>query len=319
MSLALSASVVIPVFNSQDTLPELIDRLSRILPGAAEEFEVILVNDGSSDTSWDVICHLVEANAWVGGLNLMRNYGQHNALLAGIRAAGGEIIVTMDDDLQHPPEEIPKLLEKVAAGYDVVYGTPQRKQHGLLRKVAAQAVRLVYWGATGDKIFLATSAFRAFRTQVRESFTKFQGPFVSIDVLLTWGTTRFAVVPVRHEPRQRGASNYTFGKLVIHALNIMMALTTLPLQLASWLGFAFVLFGTGVLIYGVGRMMVTGSSVSGFPFLALFIAIIAGAQLLALGIIGQYVGRIHTHSMGQPSSVIRESVGILHEDGKNKT
>ena len=117
-------SVVVPVYNSQASLPALIERLAGVLPTVADRFEVILVNDGSRDESWDGICQAARKHAWVRGINLMRNYGQHNALLAGIRAARFAVVVTMDDDLQHPPEEIPRLLETLGQGHDLVYGTP---------------------------------------------------------------------------------------------------------------------------------------------------------------------------------------------------
>ena len=128
-----ACSVVVPVFNAEKTLDELIRQLGGVMPELAEAFEVILVNDASRDGSWGVIERLAAENDWVRGINFMRNYGQHNALLAGIRAARYEVVVTMDDDLEHPPGEIGKLLEKLGEGYDVVYGAPIQQQHGLLR------------------------------------------------------------------------------------------------------------------------------------------------------------------------------------------
>jgi glycosyltransferase involved in cell wall biosynthesis len=131
-----SLSVVVPVYKSEAILPDLVQRLSQALPSLSEKYELILVNDCSPDRSWDVICNLARQYSWIHPINLMRNYGQHNALLCGIRAVRYGVIVTMDDDLQHPPEEIPKLLEALAGGYDVVYGTPEQEQHGLGRDFA---------------------------------------------------------------------------------------------------------------------------------------------------------------------------------------
>jgi glycosyltransferase involved in cell wall biosynthesis len=144
-----SVSVVVPVYNSEAILGELIVRLEPVLRTYASAFEVVLINDGSQDKSWQVISDLAEKYAFVRGLNLMRNYGQHNALLAGIRAAQNEVIVTIDDDLQHPPEEIPKMLDKLAEGYDVVYGTPEKRQHGLWRNIASEIIRLILQGVVG--------------------------------------------------------------------------------------------------------------------------------------------------------------------------
>jgi undecaprenyl-phosphate 4-deoxy-4-formamido-L-arabinose transferase len=299
---------VIPVFNGAEILSTLVQRLQPILTSDALCAEVILVNDGSRDRSWDVICQMARDYSWVRGIDLMRNYGQHNALLCGIRAAKYEVIVTMDDDLQHRPEEIPKLLKKLAEGYDVVYGTPQKEQQGLWRGIASQVTKLALQSAIGVETARNVSAFRAFRAQVRDAFSDYRGPFVSIDALLTWGTARFAAIPVRHDPRQAGVSNYTFRKLVVHALNMMTGFSTLPLQLASLIGFALTLFGLGVLVYVIGRYVVQGGSVPGFPFLASVIAIFSGAQLFTLGIIGEYLARMHFRLMERPTYVERERV-----------
>jgi len=311
-----SISVVVPVYNSQGMLDELTARLSTVLAQLSPRFELILVNDGSRDQSWQVIELLAGEYSCVRGINLMRNYGQHNALLCGIRAAQHEVVVTIDDDLQNPPEEISKLLDKLGEGFDVVYGTPQRQRHGLWRDLASTVTKLTLQGAMGAQTARNVSAFRAFRTQVSEAFSSYQSPFVSIDVLLTWGTTRFAAVSVRHDPRQVGQSNYTFRKLVTHALNMMTGFSTWPLQLASLIGFGFTLFGIGVFAYVIGRYLVLGYSIAGFPFLASVIAIFSGAQLFALGIMGEYLARMHVRSIGRPACVVRDTVGkIESEDG----
>jgi len=304
----MNLSVIVPVYNSEQLLPTLVLRLQPVLAMLATKHELILVNDGSRDRSWAVLCQLAAQHSWIRGINLMRNYGQHNALLCGIRAARHEVIITMDDDLQHPPEEIPRLLGKLAEGYDVVYGTPQQEHYNVWRALASQMTKLVLQQIMGAEIARNVSAFRAFRTQVREAFVSYQSPFVSIDVLLTWGTTHFTAIPVRHDPRPAGLSNYTFRKLVTHALNMMTGFSTLPLQLASLIGFAFTLFGLLVLGYVVGRYLIEGGNVPGFPFLASIIAVFSGAQLFALGLIGEYLARIHVRTMDRPPYVIREEI-----------
>lgn len=303
----VSLSVVIPVYNSEGTLEALVRRLQPVLSAQASRAEVILVNDGSRDGSWDVICRLAREHAWVRGIDLMRNYGQHNALLAGIRGARHDVIVTLDDDLQNPPEEIPKLLEKLAEGYDVVYGTPEKERQPFWRTIASNATKLAMKSTMGVDSARDVSAFRAFRTQVRDAFTQYQALFTSIDMLLTWGTTRFVSIPVRHDARTVGASNYTFRTLLTHTLNMVTGFSVLPLQLASLIGFAFTVFGFGVLVYVVGRYVLWGSSVPGFPFLASVIAIFSGAQLFALGIMGEYLARMHFRVMGQPTYTVRSS------------
>jgi len=298
-------SIVIPVYRSGEILPELCRRLESVLENIAGKYELILVNDDSPDQSWDVICRLGRQYGWVRPIDLMRNFGQHNALLCGIRAARYDVIVTMDDDLQHPPEEIPKLIAVLSQGYDVVYGTPEHEAHGLFRNLASVISKIALQNAMGAEIAGRVSAFRVFRTEVASAFGDYAGSFVSIDVLLTWGTSHFAASVVHHEPRKQGTSGYTFRKLITHAINMMTGFTTLPLQFASLMGFGFTLFGILVLGYVLLRYFLRGSPVPGFPFLASIIAIFSGAQLFALGIIGEYLARMHFRTMQKPPYVVR--------------
>jgi undecaprenyl-phosphate 4-deoxy-4-formamido-L-arabinose transferase len=309
-----SLSVIIPVYNGQDSLVELVNRLHAILVELGIENELLLINDGSADRSWDVICGLASQYGWVRGINLMRNYGQHNALLMGIRNARYNVIVTMDDDLQNPPEEIPKLLEKLSEKYDVVYGTPQTEQHGFWRDIASRITKLAFQATLGVETARNVSAFRAFKTKLREAFANYQSPFVSIDVLLTWGTKRFTSVSVLHDQRLARVSNYTFRMLVTHALNMMTGFSILPLQLASLIGFGCTIFGLFVLVFVLARYLIEGGSIPGFPFLASVISIFAGAQLFSIGIIGEYLSRMHFRTMGRPYAVIRDTTGSFYND-----
>lgn len=303
-------TAVVPVYNSQETLGPLIERLEPVLrsiaPGA---YEIVLVNDGSRDRSWQVITELAAAHPAVRGINMMRNYGQHNALLCGIRAARFDKLVTLDDDLQNPPEEIPKLLAKLAEGdgYDVVYGKPQAMQHGLWRNLASQVTKMALQNAMGSNTARNISAFRAIRTSLRDAWVDYKSPFVSIEVLLTWATTRFTYTEVKHEPRTVGQSNYTLRKLITHAMNMATGFSTFPLQLASMIGFAFTLFGIALLLFVVIRYLMHGTAVAGFAFLASSIAVFSGAQLFALGIIGEYLARIHFRTMERPPYAVRET------------
>lgn len=300
----VGVSVVIPVYNSSAILPRLVDELKPVLSGCSELHELILVNDSSLDGSWKIIDELSCRYPWVRGVNLMLNVGQHNAVLCGIRAAKFAVIVTMDDDLQNPPTEIPKLLAKLSEDFDVVYGVPEHEQHSLWRSIASRITKLVLQRAMGAQIAQNVSAFRAFRRQLCQAFEHYTGPFVSIDVLLTWGTKRFAAVRVRHEQRRSGSSGYRFRALIAHAFNMMTGFSVLPLQFASLVGFGFTLFGIGTLVFVLGRYLIHGSPVAGFPFLASIIAIFSGAQLFALGIIGEYLARMHFRLMEKPQYVI---------------
>ena len=308
-----SCSIVVPVYRSGQTLLEVHRRIASAMDHAAP-FELILVEDCGGDDSWRVIQELAARDGRVRGIQLSRNYGQHNALLCGIRAARGETIVTLDDDLQNPPEEIPSLLAKLDEGYDVVYGTPRIQSHGFLRNQASRITKLVLRRAMGAETASRVSAYRAFRTRLRDAFAAYRSPAVNIDVLLTWGTSRFTSVPVRQDERSVGASGYTLRKLVDHAVNMMTGFSTLPLQMASILGFAFGAMGFVVLAYVVGRYLIEGSGVPGFPFLASIIAIFSGVQLFALGIFGEYLARMHFRSMDRPPYAVQgETPAIRHE------
>jgi glycosyltransferase involved in cell wall biosynthesis len=302
-------SVVVPVYNSEGTLEELHRRLRDVLEQLEADYELVLVNDGSADSSWDRIAELAAGDDRVRGLNLMRNYGQHNALLAGIRSARREIVVTLDDDLQNPPEEIPKLLAKLDEGFDVVYGSAEERGFGVLRNAGTAMTKLALRWVIGSDIAGKVSAFRAFRTELRDAFADFDAPYVSIDVLLSWGTTKFGSVQVVHKERAEGKSSYSFTRLATHALNVMTGFSTRPLRIASLIGLVFTLFGIAVLAIVIVTYVVEGGSVPGFPFLASVIAIFAGAQLLTLGIIGEYLARMHMRVMDRPPFTIREEVG----------
>lgn len=301
-------SVVVPVYNSADTLGELCMRISGVFEEIKANYEIIMVDDGSSDDSWQKMKELQQNNSQIEIIQLNRNFGQHNALLCGIRLAWYEIIVTLDDDLQHPPEEIPKLLKKLDEGFDVVYGIPLERQHGFLRNLASSITKIALQGSMGVEIARNVVAFRVFRTQMRDAFACYHGPFVSIDVLLTWATKRFGTISVQHKTRRFGRSNYTFYKLVTHALNMMTGFSTFPLQLASVIGFSFTIFGFCILVYVLVRFLLQGTPVPGFPFLASIVSLFSGVQLFTLGIIGEYLARMHFRIMDKPPYVIREIV-----------
>ncbi len=307
--LETGVSAVIPVYNSEQSLRPLVERLHAALGHWAPDYEIILVNDASRDASWEVIQGLAAESSRVRGICLMRNFGQHNALLCGIRAAGFDTTLTLDDDLQHPPEEAPKLLEKLAEGYDVVYGRPEQHRQGLWRGLATWAIKLGLRAAMGIAIAGEVSAFRAFRTDLRQAFAGYTSPWVVIDVLLTWGASRFGSVVVRHERRPFGRSNYSFGRLVGYVVNMVTGFSALPLRLASFVGVLLSLFGVAVLAWVLGVYAIEGGSPAGFPFLASIIAIFSGAQMLTLGIMGEYLARLHFRSMERPPYVVASLVG----------
>ena len=223
----------------------------------------------------------------------------------------------MDDDLQHPTRQVKVLLDKLAEGYDVVYGTPTNLRHGLLRNIASQTTKLVLGGVMGAETARNVSAFRAFRANLRDGFHDFRGPLVNIDVLLTWATSSFVAIPVPHAPRTIGKSNYTFGKLVTHAFNMITGFSTLPLRLASALGLIMTAFGSVILAYiALSQLFAFRFEVPGFTFTASLVSIFAGVQMFALGIIGEYLARMYLRLMDQPAYVVRMMTDEADQDAE---
>jgi undecaprenyl-phosphate 4-deoxy-4-formamido-L-arabinose transferase len=303
----MNYSVVIPVYRGESTLPELVERLSIVLAGLGGEYEILLVNDGSPDHSWDVILSLSKRYPSVLGLDLMRNYGQHNATLCGVMHAKHEIIVTMDDDLQHRPEDIPALIAKLNEGYDVVYGSPRRLPKGIIRNSMTLVTKTLLARVMNVPSVKNISAFRVFRASLRAAFNNFRSPSMTLDVLLSWGTNRFTSVIVDIDPSEL-SSNYSFLTLTKAAMLIVTGYSTAPLRAASWLGFTMTLFGIGVFVY-VLYIYWSAGSLPGFPFLASLISIFGGAQLFALGIFGEYMARMFDRIMDRPPYVVSEKVG----------
>lgn len=222
-----SLSVVVPVYNSAASLRQLIERLDLFFKSAACNCELVLVNDGSEDNSWSIIQEFAQRFQWILGVDLTANFGQHNALLCGILLAGNDVIVTLDDDLQHPPEEIPKLLDALNDGTDVVYGLAIHSRHAAWRIAASRIMSLIaQLHAPGSGYHL--SPFRAFRASL------FQHPFdfdigpVAIDILLAKRTERFVSIYVQHHARSIGASSYDFRRLLGLAFNHFQAFGLMP-------------------------------------------------------------------------------------------
>jgi undecaprenyl-phosphate 4-deoxy-4-formamido-L-arabinose transferase len=312
----LTVSVVIPVYRAALTLRELYGQLCIAMERIAPAFEIIFVEDCGGDESWSIVSELAVADQRVRGIRMSRNYGQHNALLCGIRAARYDVIVTMDDDLQHPVSEIAPLLAALKPDVDVVYGAPLNEHHGLLRDAASRLTKFALASTMGAETARNVSSFRAFRTRLREGFCDYRSPTVSIDVLLTWTTSRFAVIRVQHAPRSAGVSGYSVGRLIRHAINLITGFSTLPLQISSFIGFILVVFGISILAWVGANFLINGSAVPGFAFLASIIAIFSGAQLFALGVIGEYLARMHFRTMDRPTYLVSETAASDGAEGR---
>ena len=307
----LSVSVVIPVYNGAKSLPELIERLDAVR-AQADSFslaEVILIDDASSDASWEVVTKLATRHDWISGIALARNFGQHPAILAGLGACQGEVIVTMDDDLQHRPEQIPALVAGLTPDVDLVYGRAMDEEHRFFRNVTSRVAKWTVSAAASSSVAKNVSGFRAFRSWLVPILQTQNGPFVSLDVVLSWATQRIRPVPVVMDQRRYGASNYTLSRLIRHALTMLFGFSTVPLRIVSWLGLVIGLLGGVLFAFVVIRYAVAGNRVPGFAFLASTVAMFSGAQLLALGVIAEYIARLYAGANGRPAFVTRDHVG----------
>lgn len=275
-----------------------------MLPDIATAYEIILVVDGSPDDTYAVARDLEKADSRVHAVLLRRNFGQHHASLAGIARARFETTVLMDDDLQHRPEEIHKLLKPLVDPLvDVVYGNAVWEEHRFLRNLTSQGIKVVMerMGMGNARLF---SSFLAFRTVLREGFVQALGE-VYIDVLLSWSTNGVVGVPVVMDHRASGTSGYSWRRLINLAWDLTTGSSTVPLRFVTWMGFASFLAGLGLFVWIVIDYTLAGPDVPGWASQAVMIAVFSGLMMLSLGIVGEYLGRQHTAAMRRPAYLVR--------------
>lgn len=309
----MDLSIVIPVYNSERLVPELTRRMVGAMAsqGSVAKYEVILVNDCSRDGSWGKIEQACERYPAVRGVNLRTNSGQHNAIMAGLRAASGSVIVVMDDDLQHAPEDVSRLYAKIGEGYDLCYASFRQPKHArwkvigsLFRDVTARALLGVPRG-------IRISSFKAMSADIAREITRYEGPFPYVDGLALMTTRNIANVELEHHPRAEGISNYTLQESVFLWTKVAMNFSVLPLRLASWLGLGFAGLGFLFAVFLVVQQLAFQRiPVPGWASLVVVILIVGGVQLLALGAIGEYLGRAYLHMTAKPQYVIKSKKGF---------
>ena len=306
---SVDVSVVIPVYGSEATLQPLIERIFQTLTPVTSRFEVICVDDDSPDRVWGVLERLCsQYGDRLLAIRLMRNFGQHNATMCGLKVARGQVVVTMDDDLQHRPEDLPRLLQHLEdTGLDVAYGTYARKAHSAYRNLGSWALNSVFRRLLGVPV--GFSSFRAIRRQAVRPITSYDLNYTFIDGLLGWTTTRIGETEVSHEPRRTGRSGYGFAKLLVLALNLVTNFSLVPLQIASLVGMLAALAGLASGAVIVVLYLLGGIEVPGFASTITAVFVLGGIQLLALGTIGEYVGRLHLNFNRKPQFLVREAVG----------
>lgn len=301
----IEISVVVPVYRSAKTLGLFTDRVMAGLPAIADQFELIFVDDCSPDNSWEVLSNLqAQFPSLITAVRLMRNFGQHNALMAGFHRAKGDIVVTLDDDLQHPPEEIAKLVTALRVGeLDLVYGAYGQKQHANWRNLGSMlAIKFFQFVF---QVSVKPTAFRAIRREVITSILPYQRNFTVVDGLLAWSTQRIGAVDVEHHPRAVGRSGYSIRKLVLQSVNVLTNFSLAPLQVVSAMGLLTSVAGLLLASYYLFLYFTSALGVPGYGSLIVTILVTSGLQLLSLGVIGEYLGRVLLNINMKPQYVER--------------
>lgn len=316
-------SVVIPLYNSESTVGPLVDELVACLRPQYEGLEIVLVNDGSKDDT-----HQAALGAYslypeiVKYLQLTRNFGEHNAVMCGLRHCSGDCAAIIDDDFQNPPEEIAVLASKLCEGHDVVYGYYQRKQHHWIRNLGSRFTNLVAGKLLPKPSGLYLSSFKVLDRSLVRSIVQYSGPYPYLDGLILRSTDSISSVQVRHAPRLHGRSNYTLRRLIRLWLNMFTGFSILPLRIASLLGVLMSAAGFLLAIFfafswKMGGILFSQPIPPGWASLIVTVIIFSGIQLCVLGVLGEYLGRLFLTQNRTPQFLIRQRFGTAdppHED-----
>ncbi|MBM9915593.1 MULTISPECIES: glycosyltransferase family 2 protein [Stenotrophomonas] len=297
--------MVVPVYRGAESIGPLQKRVDAALAGEQGGHEIIFVDDRGGDNSWEVIQALSAAHPHVRGIRLSRNFGQHAATLCGISSARGEWIVTIDEDLEQPPESLPSMLAKAEEGHLVVYGVTEQRSHAWWRNLTSEVGRSLFKFAI-PTLNREYTSFRVIHRSVAAGLDRFQSPFTFIDGYISWITNHYATVVVPHDERVHGSSSYNLRKLIVHMVNIFVTFSDLPLRMATWLGLSASLGGG---LWGLAILVakLTGSlGVSGYASIMAGMTFLGGIQLLILGIFGEYLARINFKTASMPLFLVEQ-------------
>lgn len=298
-------SVVVPVYRGARSIGPLQQRIDAALADTPGGHEIIFVDDRGGDNSWDVIKALSDTHPHVRGIRLSRNFGQHAATLCGISNARGELIATIDEDLEQPPESLPALLAKAEDGYPVVYGVTEQRSHARWRNLTSEVGRSLFKFAI-PSLNREYTSFRVIHRSVAVGLQRFQSPFTFIDGYISWITNHYATVVVPHDERADGSSSYNLRKLIVHMVNIFVTFSDLPLRVATWLGLGA---SVGGAIWGMVILIakLTGAlGVGGYASIMAGMTFLGGIQLLILGIFGEYLARINFKTASMPLFLVEQ-------------
>ncbi|HHM06090.1 MAG TPA: glycosyltransferase [Gammaproteobacteria bacterium] len=312
-------SIIIPVYNGAKTIGPLVSRLHEEL-ARRYELEVVLVNDCSPRDDSEKVCRQLcrKYRGSVSFVNLSKNFGEHNAVMAGLRYCTGDAAVIMDDDFQNPPGEVIKLVEKLSEGYDVVYSCYEKKQHHWFRNLGSRFNNFVASVMLGKPKGLYLSSFKVINRFLVGEVSRYDGPYPYIDGLILRVTRKYATVLVGHDPREEGRSGYNLHKLISLWLNMFTNFSILPLRVASIGGVLFALLGFAFALFVIVEKLADPTIPVGWTSTVCIILVVAGVQLIALGMIGEYLGRLFLKDNGSPQYVVREFIPIERESFDEK-
>ena len=301
-------SIVIPVYNSEACIEPLVDAIRAALE--ALPYEVLLVNDQSRDGSWDKIAERARRDRRVRGINLRKNSGQDNAIMAGLRHVNGDFVVIMDDDLQHAPQDIPLLLNGCEqARADVCFAAFGERRQAWWKELGSRLNGLLAEVIIGKPRAIYLSPFKIIRREVIDEIVKYDGPYPYVDGLLLTVTDNLTQVPVTHHARHAGRSNYNLVRSAIVMMKLATSFSVMPLRLASLLGFVTAAVGFSLGIYYLLEVLLLGKPVAGWPSLMCMMLFLGGMTLVSLGLIGEYLGRAYVRLNNRPQYTIKDITG----------
>lgn len=304
-------SLVIPVYNERECLPELIGRCISTCRGLGKSFEIVFVDDGSSDGSRDILKSASEEYPEVLAVVLNRNYGQHAAIFAALRESRGDMVITLDADLQNPPEEIPNIVRELENGADVVGTVRQDRQDTFFRRVASSIVNRAVRSATGVSMHDYGCMLRGYSRQIVDAMLDCREHSTFIPILANSFAAKAVEIPVRHSAREIGESKYSLFKLISLQFDLLTSMSTFPLRLLSLIGGVISLLGIGFGILLVVMRIMHGASWAADGVFSLFaiLFIFVGAQFIGMGLLGEYIGRIYHDVRGRPRYFVKKIYG----------
>ena len=304
----LDISIVVPVFNELDLIEELLSRIKKVCEGLRRTYEIVIVDDGSTDGSYEKLKKIQANDNSLRIVKFTRNFGQQAAVLAGFRISKGDIIVQLDSDLQNPPEEIPKLLSAMSENIDLVTTTHRKRLDSALRVMGSRCLLKIGQMLFGDTVKLNLSSFRALRRSVVKKIEVCKDRSRYMAVLMSWMGLPTAEIEVEHHERKKGNTKYSILNLVILSWDLVTGYSSFPLRTVTYMGMFGALLGFLMMAFLLFQRIVNGILIEGFVVLLAVFAFFAGVQLLSIGFLGEYLGRVHHQIQERPDYIVEKVI-----------